>query len=181
MGITPEALREATFRWAPFSGRGYHPEDVDEFLERMAAGIEILVQRVREATEAAVRAEQASVGEFDLPDDDDSMRRVMLASQTVADQALDEARDEAQRILARAEEYARVLLEEAMAATDRTRAGASAAAEADLRRLRTARDRLRIQALALEHDVLAAPLPRARPTWPTCLHTVEQHFQPPTH
>lgn len=181
MGITPEALREVTFRWAPLSGRGYHPEDVDEFLERMAAGIEILQQRVREATETAVRAEQASVDDFDLPEDDDAMRRVMLASQTVADQALDEARDQARRMLARAEEYARVLLEEAMAATDRTRADASAAAEADLRRLRTARDRLRVQALALEHDVLASPLPRARPTWPTCLHTIEQHFQPPAH
>ena len=181
MAITPEALREATFRWAPFSGRGYHPDDVDEFLERLAAGIEILQQRVREATEAAVRAEQASAGDLQLTDDDDSMRRVMLASQTVADQALDEAREQARRVLARAEEYARVLLEEAMAATDRTRAGASAAAEADLRRLRTARDRLRVQAMALEHDVLAAPLPQARPAWPTCLHTVEQRFQPPSH
>ncbi|MEY2478590.1 MAG: DivIVA protein [Actinomycetota bacterium] len=180
MGITPEALREASFRWAPL--RGYHPDDVDEFLERMAAGIEILVQRVRDATEAAVRAEQAHADdEIDLPDDDDSMRRMMLASQTVADEALDKARDQARQVLARAEEYARVLLEEAMAATDRTRAGASEAAEVDLRRLRTARDRLRVQALAVEHDVVTTPLPRARPHWPTCLHTVEQQFQPPTH
>jgi DivIVA domain-containing protein len=180
MGITPEALREASFRWAPF--RGYHPDDVDEFLERMAAGIEVLVQRVRDATEAAVRAEQARADEeLSLPDDDDAMRDLMLRSQTVADEALDKARDQARRVLARAEEYARVLLEEAMAATDRTRAGASEAAEVDLRRLRTTRDRLRVQALALEHDVITAPLPRARPDWPTCLHTVEQQFQPPSH
>lgn len=180
MAITPEALRDATFRLAPL--RGYHPDDVDDFLERMAAGIEILAQRVREATEAAVRAEQASEAEFAvLPDDHDSMRELMLASQHAADQALDQAREQAQRVLARAEEYARVLLEEAMAATDRTRHGAAAAAQADLDRLRNARNRLRVQALALEHDVLAAPLPRARPTWPTCLHTVEQHFEPPAH
>ena len=180
MAITPDALRDATFRFAPL--RGYHPDDVDEFLERMAAGIELLAQRVRDATEAAVRAEQArAVDDVGVPDDDDAMRELMLASQTTADQALDEARAQAQRVLARAEEYARVLLEEAMAATDRTRAGASAEAEADLRRLRTARDRLRVQAIALEHDVLAAPLPRARPEWPTCLHTVEQQFQPPAH
>jgi DivIVA domain-containing protein len=180
MGITPEALREASFRWAPL--RGYHPDDVDEFLERMAAGIEVLVQRVRDATEGAVRAEQARADdEIVLPDDDDSMRRMMLASQSVADEALDQARDQARRMLARAEEYARVLLEEAMAATDRTRAGASEAAEVDLRRLRTARDRLRVQAVALEHDVVTAPLPRARPHWPACVHTVEQQFQPPTH
>jgi DivIVA domain-containing protein len=180
MSITPEALREVTFRWAPL--RGYHPDDVDEFLERMAAGIEILAQRVREATEAAVRAEQASADEvMDLPEDHDSMRELMLRSQMAADEALDRARAQADRVVARAAEYARVLLEETMAATDNTRRGSSAQAEADLRRLRTARDRLRVQALALEHDVLAAPLPSARPHWPTCLHTVEQQFLPPSH
>ena len=178
MSITPEALRDATFRWATV--RGYHPDDVDEFLERMAAGIEILTQRVRAATEAAVRAEQAQV-EVPLPQDDDAMRELMMASQQAADEALDRAREHASHMLARAEEYARVLMEEAIAATDRTRGGACSAVEADLRRLRAARDRLRVQALALEHDVLAAPLPRARPAWPTCLHTVEQHFQPPSH
>jgi DivIVA domain-containing protein len=179
MAISPEALREASFRVAPL--RGYHPDDVDDFLERMAAGLEILAQRVREATEAAVRAEQQAEDEGDLPDDHHAMRELMLASQTKADESLDLAREQAQRVLARAETYARVLLEEAMAASDRTRNGAAAAAQADLDRLRTARDRLRVQALALEHDVLAAPLPRALPAWPTCLHTVEQHFQPPSH
>jgi DivIVA domain-containing protein len=179
MGITPEALRDATFRIAPL--RGYHPDDVDDFLERMAAGLEILAQRVREATEAAVRAEQSTEDEGEVPGEHASMSDLMLASQHAADQSLDQARAQADRVLARAETYARVLLEEAMAASDRTRNGAAMAAEADLQRLRSARDRLRVEAIALEHDVLAAPLPRARPTWPTCLHTVEQRFQPPTH
>lgn len=178
MAITPEALREVTFRWAPF--RGYHPDDVDEFLERMAAGIEILAQRVREAQEAAVRVEQA-MPEPDLPEDDDSMREIILASQAVADEALDEARDKASKVLSRAEEYARALLEEAIVATDRTRDEACAATEADLRRLRLARDRLRLEALALEHEVLTTPLPEARPAWPGCLLTLEQGFPPPAH
>ncbi|MDQ1375428.1 MAG: DivIVA protein [Actinomycetota bacterium] len=178
MAITPEALREVTFRWAPL--RGYHPDDVDEFLERMAAGIEILTQRVRDATEHAVRVEQANPAP-ELPDDDDSMRDLILASQAVADEALDKARDEARRVLARAEEYARILLEEAIAATDRTRKEACAATEADLRKLRTARDRLHVQALAVEHDTIAAPLPGALPAWPACLHAVEQAFPVPTH
>lgn len=177
MAITPDELREVTFRWATL--KGYHPDDVDEFLERMAAGLEVLVQRVRDATEAAVRAEQASIGE--VPEDDDAMREVIIASQVVADEALDEARLRARSMLARAEDYATILLQEAAAATERTRQGAAVAAEADLRRLRGARDRLRIEALAHEHAVLAAPLPGGRPTWPACLHTVEQHFQPPSH
>jgi DivIVA domain-containing protein len=179
MSITPQELREVTFRWAPL--RGYHPDDVDEFLERMAAGIEILAQRVRDATEEAVRVEQSKGFPPDLDVDDGSMRELMLASQSVADEALDRAREVARTVLSRAEDYARVLLEEAMVATEQTRVGARAAADADVRRLRTARDRLRVQALAQELDVLQAPLPVARPHWPTCLHTVEQFFQPPSH
>jgi DivIVA domain-containing protein len=178
MAITPEELREVTFRWAPL--RGYHPDDVDEFLERMAAGIEILATRVREATEQAVRVEQ-STPIAELPEDDDAMREVILASQTVADEALDRARDQARQVLARAEEYARILLEEAIAATDRTRAEACEATEADLRKLRTARDRLHVQALAVEHDVIASPLPQPLPSWPACLHAIEQAFPVPSH
>lgn len=178
MAITPDALREATFRWAPL--RGYHPDDVDEFLERMAAGIEILTTRVREATEMAVRAEQARPP-ADLPEDDEAMRDLMLASQQAADEALDRAREQASHMLARAEEYARVLMEEAINATDRTRGGACSAVEADLRRLRSVRDRLRLEAIALEQAVLAEPFPRPRPAWPECLHSVEQRFEPPVH
>jgi len=178
MAITPEDLREVTFRWAPL--RGYHPDDVDEFLERMAAGIEILTQRVREATENAVRVEQA-VPVPEVTEDDVAMRDVILRSQVLADEALDHAREQARQVLARAEEYARILLEEAIAATDRTRAEVCAATEADLQKLRVARDRLHVQALAIEHDVVASPLPKAQPTWPACLHAVEQAFPLPTH
>jgi F0F1-type ATP synthase membrane subunit b/b' len=109
-------------------------------------------------------------------DDEEGMRALMLGSQQQADQALDEARARAQHILAQAEQYARVLMDEAVAATRHTREGACRAAEADLRRLEAARDRLRLQALAVERDVLAAPLPSARPSWPSCLHAVEQSF-----
>jgi DivIVA domain-containing protein len=177
MAITPEALREATFRLAPL--RGYHPDDVDDFLERMAAGIEILTQRVRDATEAAVRVEQA--GLTGLPEDDEGMRHLMVASQHAADEALDRARAEAATLLARAEEYARVLMEEATAAVDRTRTGANALGKADLDRLRTARDRLLVHAVAMEHDLLTAPLPSAQPRSPVCLHAFEQAFAPPAH
>jgi len=178
MAITPEELREITFRWAPL--RGYHPDDVDEFLERMAAGLEILTQRVREGTEQAVRVEQAQPV-IEVPEDDDEMREMILRSQALADEALDGAREQARQVLARAEEYARILLEEAIAATDRTRAQVCAATEADLQKLRVARDRLHVQALAVEHELVASPLPQPLPAWPACLHAVEQAFPLPAH
>ena len=55
MDISPKILREVEFRE---KFRGYHPEDVDMFLERVAAGIEALQVQLRQATERAAHAEQ---------------------------------------------------------------------------------------------------------------------------
>ncbi|MDQ1442104.1 MAG: cell division initiation protein, partial [Acidimicrobiaceae bacterium] len=57
MDVSPKTLREVEFREKM---RGYHPEDVDQFLERVAAGIEVLQDRLRQAIERAQRAEQAA-------------------------------------------------------------------------------------------------------------------------
>jgi DivIVA domain-containing protein len=53
MEIASRTLREVEFRQQL---RGYHQDDVDEFLERVAAGIEVLQDRLREANERATRA-----------------------------------------------------------------------------------------------------------------------------
>jgi len=55
MDVSPQYVREVVFeeQW-----RGYKQSQVDEFLDRVAEGIEQLQQRLREATERAVRAEQ---------------------------------------------------------------------------------------------------------------------------
>ena len=50
MDVSPKTLREVEFREKM---RGYHPEDVDQFLERVAAGIEVLQDRLRQAVERA--------------------------------------------------------------------------------------------------------------------------------
>jgi cell division initiation protein len=42
MEVSPKTLREVEFREKM---RGYHPEDVDQFLEQVAAGIEVLQDR----------------------------------------------------------------------------------------------------------------------------------------
>lgn len=108
MDISPKALREVEFREKKFGG--YNPDDVDEFLEKVAVAIEILQERLRQANERAVRAEQRvnEVGEGD-----DAMRRTLVLAQRTADLALEEARQQAAGIVAEADEQARRINEEA--------------------------------------------------------------------
>ena len=58
MDLTPETLRSATFR---DKLRGYHPDDVDEFLESVARGLEVLLARLRDASERARASATASL------------------------------------------------------------------------------------------------------------------------
>src|SRR5271169_6601985 len=57
MDVTPKTLREVVFREKM---RGYHPDDVDQFLEQVATGLEVLQDRLRQAVERAQRAESAA-------------------------------------------------------------------------------------------------------------------------
>src|SRR5829696_9784452 len=101
MDISPPLLRDVEFRekW-----RGYSPDEVDEFLEQVAAGVGQLQAQLREADERAIRAERRV-----LETSDDDVRRALVLAQRTADAALAEAREEADRRLAAAEEQARVV------------------------------------------------------------------------
>ena len=57
MDVSPKTLREVEFREKL---RGYHPEDVDQFLEQVAVGLEGMQDRLRQAVERAQRAESAA-------------------------------------------------------------------------------------------------------------------------
>src|SRR3981081_2963661 len=100
MDVSPKALREVEFREKM---RGYHPEDVDQFLERVAAGMEVLQDRLRQALERAQRAEQAA---SEVGGNDEALRRTLVLAQRTADLAVQEAREQAARILAGAEQQA---------------------------------------------------------------------------
>ena len=69
MDISPKLLREVEFReqW-----RGYNPEEVDEFLERLALGLEELQARLADALERATAAERKLL---DRSDEDEIRRR----------------------------------------------------------------------------------------------------------
>lgn len=109
MDVTSKTLREVEFREKM---RGYHPEDVDQFLEQAAEAFEALQDRVRQAVERAQRAEAAAA---DAGGSDETLRRTLVLAQRTADLAVQEAREQAARILSGAEQQAQAMLADAEA------------------------------------------------------------------
>jgi cell division initiation protein len=108
MEVTPKVLRDVQFR-EKMRG-GYHPEDVDEFLEQAAVGVEELLGSLRDATERADRAEQLAT---EASANDDALKRMLLMGQRTVDQAIKEAREEAHRMVADARSQAAAVVAEA--------------------------------------------------------------------
>lgn len=137
MDITPQTIRQVEFREKKFGG--YHPDDVDEFLERMAAGVEILQERLRLATDRAVRAEAAAT---ETREDDEQLRKTLLLAQRTADLAVKEGREQAARVVESAEEEAAALRGEAHEEARRVVDEAQAQVRADVARLEATRRQL---------------------------------------
>ena len=155
MDLSPQTLREVAFREKL---RGYHTDDVDEFVERVASGLEILQERLRQAMDRAVRAEQkaAEVGEGD-----EAMRRTLVLAQRTADLAIQEAKDQAGRIVAQAEAQAQALRADAAEQARSTVEDATREARARVDRLEVARDELQADVAAL-HAFLDGERQRVR-------------------
>lgn len=134
MDLTPETLRSATFR---DKLRGYHPDDVDEFLESVARGLEVLLARLRDATERARAAQPAPP----TVNPDEAVRTLSLAQRT-ADLAVREAKLEAERLVKAAEDRARNIVGTAEEAAVHRAEEAQLELRADLERLQAARDQL---------------------------------------
>jgi DivIVA domain-containing protein len=133
MDVSPKTLREVEFREKM---RGYHPEDVDHFLEEVAAGLEVLQERLRQAVERAQRAEAAA---SDAGGSDETLRKTLVLAQRTADMAVAEAREQASRILAGAEQQAQAILVDAEERGRRTLEDTIADCRAELSRLEAAR------------------------------------------
>ena len=97
MELTPRLLTEVEFReqW-----RGYSQNEVDDFLERVAAAVGELLDRLREANERAATAERRLADQAE----DDEIRRTLVLAQRTASTALEEAQAEAARIVGDAEQ-----------------------------------------------------------------------------
>jgi cell division initiation protein len=112
--VDAQKIREVEFRERM---RGYHQEDVDEFLEQVAKGVEVLETQLTQAREELARlkanppAVAASPGSTDFGDD--VIQRTLIVAQKAADQLRDDAESEAREIRAEAQRQAERILSEA--------------------------------------------------------------------
>jgi DivIVA domain-containing protein len=137
MDVTPKAFRDVQFR-EKLRG-GYHPEDVDEFLEQAALGIEVLLDRLQQATDRAQRAEQAA---SEANSSDETLKRMLLMAQRTVDQAVKEANDDAERLLSKARGQADALGSDSRAHADALVSDARSQAEALVSEARAQAERL---------------------------------------
>ena len=128
-GITSQGVRSAKFREKL---KGYHPSDVDGFLEEVAATLDALHGAVREASAQADRAEAALSASNDASE---SVTKTLVLAQRTAEMAISEAQEEAARMRAEAADVG--------ARSDRVRADAMAEAEAAAAKLRADAERER--------------------------------------
>jgi DivIVA domain-containing protein len=136
MDVSPGALRAITFRERL---RGYHPEDVDQFLERVAEGVAALQSKLDEALARADQAEQAGAAATDA---EDAVRRTLMLAQRTADLALKEAKEEAARLVLEAQHTADKIAEDAQRNL-----------RADIEKLETARKQLHDDVVAMQQYV----------------------------
>jgi DivIVA domain-containing protein len=180
MDLTPDLLLEAKF--AP-ARRGYDMNEVDDFLERCAEGLDVLLARLRaefdraERAEAALLEHRASGGAAvaaeptvevtpeveavpvtqpvePAPVRAEEPMRILIAAERTAEAAIADARAEAERIRAEAESVASTTRSEAETLLARSRAEA----EAEARKAGDdARRSIESEVLALrqDRDVLA--------------------------
>ncbi|HMC51785.1 MAG TPA: DivIVA domain-containing protein [Acidimicrobiales bacterium] len=144
MEITPRTLREVVFRERL---RGYDEDDVDEFLERVATGVEIVQERLHHAVERADTAERRAT---ELVEGDDAVRKTLTLAQRTAELAVQEARDEAARIVGEAEDQAREIVDSAHELARRHAVEAQEQLWLDLAELEAARQQLRDDSAAFE-------------------------------
>lgn len=180
MEVGSRALREVEFRQQL---RGYHQDDVDKFLEEVAAGIEVLQDQLRQANERAARAEAArravrgQPAEDDL--DEDSIRRTLVLAQRTAGLAVREAKDEARRLVGEAEARARELIAAAEQSVERRLVEGRNELREEVARLTGARAELAGQVASLQ-DSLEDGRRRARESLERALALLDEPVSPYT-
>lgn len=120
--------------------RGYHPDDVDDFLEQLALLVEDQERRVADLTarldEAGKRTSAANVNE-------QTVRRTLVLAQRTAELAVTEAQSRAAAIVADAEQRAEARVQEVEAEVSDTREREEGRLRDDLARLHEACEQAR--------------------------------------
>jgi DivIVA domain-containing protein len=141
--VTPQELRGSQVREA---FRGYHRDEVDALLERAAATIEDLTERVQNGN-TRPRALPASLVNRN---DADTIQRTLLLAQRAADNAMAEAEENARVLVEESESKAQTLVSDAEANARRIHDEEMRLHEAEITALLARRDRLQADADALE-------------------------------
>jgi len=146
MELSPQQLCDVEFseQW-----RGYNRDQVDDFIERVAAAVSTLQERLRKMTERAVRAEQRSQEGTEA---DGAARRTLVLAQRTADATVAEAKDTAARLIAQAQEEARAIILAGETANE-TMPTVEPTARAEIADLEVTRSRLQADVAALESHV----------------------------
>ncbi|HLI73538.1 MAG TPA: DivIVA domain-containing protein [Acidimicrobiales bacterium] len=181
-----DSLRTVEFRQTL---RGYHIDDVDEYLERVAVDAEALQEQLRQAAErlkqAAERITQleSALGEaqhqqpVQVTQADDSLQRTLILAQKFVDQTQAEAETQARVLVAEAEDRARMVLADAEKRAKSVTEDTERKLREDVARL----EALRTQ-LSGEVDTVARHLDnermRLRGALSEMLAWVDEHVQP---
>jgi DivIVA domain-containing protein len=164
MDLTPQSLHSVEFREARRGG--YNTRDVDDFIERVAAGVGHLNERARDAQGRADAAEariadlQRELDEArrrpaapEASETDETLRRTLVLAQRTADATIKEAKEEANRVLSEAREEAARTRAEAEAEARRGADSARVNAQAEVETLLANRDRLKSDLDALTRRI----------------------------
>lgn len=150
MDISAQVLRDVEFSG---SLRGYNTDEVDEFLEQVAVGIDRLQAELRGAVEQRGRAGPDPAG----AEGEESIRRVLVLAQRTADLAIKEAQEDAALITEQARVEADAVLSEAQDSAERLAADSVRQVRAEVARLTTLRESLKT-----ETDTLASMIDAER-------------------
>ena len=137
-GVDARRIREVEFR---DKMRGYNQEDVDEFLEKVALGVEFLEGELAKAQAEvlSLRAQLSSSSEEAVAAspvaEADVIQRTLLVAQRAADQLRVEADQEAAEIRDEAQRQADRIMEEARSAAEQLRSETLDRLNADASRL----------------------------------------------
>lgn len=120
MDVTPQLIEQIDFSE---KFRGYDPDQVDDFLERVGATIAELSRTARDATQRAEAAEAQvrSGGAATLSDEEEAMQstRTLMMAKRTADAAIADARQEANKIIGEAKVNSDQLQRDAQTEADR--------------------------------------------------------------
>ena len=175
MDVTPQVINEVEFHQKM---RGYDPDEVDDFLERVAVAVEQFQERVRAAEQRAVAAERklaeleergpvtapAAASPLNEVDETETIRRTLVLAQRTADAAVKEAEEEArqklqaaqdqvQRLYSEAQDRARKLVIDAEAEARKTTEETRQRLVTEVQALEEARDALRADQGILERHM----------------------------